>query len=68
MSILKRLATQLLGLRWGFETTSNLTMYPFGSHFVYDHLEHSFMSGVGVFFLRQDEHPGASNWQRVALT
>jgi hypothetical protein len=47
---------------------TNFTMYPFGSHFVYDHLGHSFMSGVGVFFLRQDEHPGASNWQRVALT
>jgi len=25
-------------------------------------------SGVGVFFLRQDEHSDASNWQRVAPT
>jgi hypothetical protein len=25
-----------------------------------------FTPGVGMFFLRQDEHAGASHWQRVA--
>jgi hypothetical protein len=30
VSILKRFATQLLGLRWGFETTSRITVYSGG--------------------------------------